>query len=96
VQEFRTMTQGAMRVEEYEHHFMKMMWYAPDDTNTNQKKQYWFMLGLHHGPRQALKVSKHKSLCHLVNRTIAVEDERRSHEERIKGKKRTGDRDHYD
>jgi hypothetical protein len=28
------MTQGAMRVEEYERHFMKMMWCAPDDTNT--------------------------------------------------------------
>jgi hypothetical protein len=28
-QEFRTMTQGAMRVEEYERHFMKMMRYAP-------------------------------------------------------------------
>jgi hypothetical protein len=27
-QEFRTMMQGAMRVEEYERHFMKMMWYA--------------------------------------------------------------------
>jgi hypothetical protein len=37
-QEFRTMTQGAMRVEEYERHFMKMMRYAPDDTNTDQKK----------------------------------------------------------
>jgi hypothetical protein len=32
------MTQGAMRVVEYEPHFMKMMRYAPDDTNTNQKK----------------------------------------------------------
>jgi hypothetical protein len=29
------MTQGAMRVEEYECHFMKIMQYAPDDTNTN-------------------------------------------------------------
>jgi hypothetical protein len=28
------MTQGAMRVEEYERHFMMMMRYAPDDTNT--------------------------------------------------------------
>jgi hypothetical protein len=35
VQKFRTMTQGAMRVEEYERHFMKMMQYAPDDTNTD-------------------------------------------------------------
>jgi hypothetical protein len=41
-------------------------------------------------------VSKHKSLRHLVNRAIVVEDERRSHEERMRGKKRTGDRDHHD
>jgi hypothetical protein len=37
-QEFCTMTQGAMRVEEYERHFMRMMRYAPKDTNTDQKK----------------------------------------------------------
>jgi hypothetical protein len=29
-----------MRVEEYERHFMKMMWYSPDDTNTDQKRQF--------------------------------------------------------
>jgi hypothetical protein len=85
-----------MRVEEYEHHFMKMMRYAPDDTNTDQKKQFWFLRGLHHGLRQALKASEHKSLRHLVNRAIAVEDERRSHEERMRGKKRLGDRDQPD
>jgi hypothetical protein len=45
------MTQGAMKVEEYECHFMKMMRYAPDDTNTDQKKQFWFLRGLHHGLR---------------------------------------------
>jgi hypothetical protein len=32
-----------MRVEEYERHFMKMMRYAPHDTNTDQKKQFWFL-----------------------------------------------------
>jgi hypothetical protein len=31
-----------------------------------------------------------------VNRTITVEDERRGHEECMKGKKRMGDRDHHD
>jgi hypothetical protein len=41
--EFCTMTQGAMRVEKYECHFMKMMRYTPDDTNTDQKKQFWFL-----------------------------------------------------
>jgi hypothetical protein len=90
------MTQGVMRVEEYDCHFMKMMRYAPDDTNTDPKKQFWFLRGLHHGLRQALKASKHKSLRHLVNRAIAVEDERRSHEERMRGKKRMGDRDQLD
>jgi hypothetical protein len=95
-QEFRTMTQGAMRVEEYERHFMKMMRYAPDDTNTDQKKQFWFLRGLHHGLRQALKASEHKSLRHLVNRAIAVEDERRGHEECMRGQKRMGDRDQPD
>jgi hypothetical protein len=42
-QEFQTMTQGVMRVEEYERHFMKMLQYAPDNTNTDQKKQFWFL-----------------------------------------------------
>ena len=41
-QDFRTMVQGTMKVEEYERHFMKMMRYAPDDTNTDEKKQFWF------------------------------------------------------
>ena len=50
-QEFRTMSQGTMKVEEYERHFMKMMKYAPDDTNTEEKKQFWFHRGLHHGIR---------------------------------------------
>jgi hypothetical protein len=85
-----------MRVEEYERHFMKMMRRAPDDTNTDQKKQFWFLRDLHHGLHQALKESEHKSLRHLVNRAIAVKEERKSHEERMRGKKRTGDRDLHD
>jgi hypothetical protein len=81
------MTQGAMRVEEYECHFMKMMRYTPDDTHTDQKKQFWFLQGLHHVLRQGLKASGHKSLSYLVNRAIAVEDERRSQEERMKARR---------
>jgi hypothetical protein len=32
-----------------------------------------------------LKASEHKSLRHLVNRVIMAEDERRIHEERMRG-----------
>jgi hypothetical protein len=95
-QEFRTMTQGAMRVEEYERHYMKMMRYSPEDTNTDQKKRFWFLRGLHHGLRQGLKASEHKSLRHLVNRAIVLEAKRRGHEDRMKGRKRMGDREHFD
>jgi hypothetical protein len=73
-----------------------MMRYTPDDTNTDQKKQFWFLRGLHHCLRQGLKASEHKSLRHLINRAITVEDERRSHEERMRGKKRMGDRYYHD
>jgi hypothetical protein len=41
-------------------------------------------------------VNDHKFLRHLVNRAIAVEDKRRSYEERMRGKKRMRDRDHPD
>jgi hypothetical protein len=37
-----------------------------------------------------LKASEHKSLRHLVNCAIAVEDERRSHEERMGGQDEVG------
>jgi hypothetical protein len=95
-QEFCTMTQGAMRVEEYERHFMKMMRYAPEDTNLEQKKQFWFLRGLHHGLRQGLKASEHKSLRHLVIHAITLKDERRGREDHIKDMKRMGNRDHFD
>jgi hypothetical protein len=90
------MTQGAMRVEEYERHFMEMMRYAPKDTDTDQKKQFWFLRGLHHGLRQGLKAGEHNSLRHLVICAITLEDERRSHEDCKKNRKRIGDQDHID
>jgi hypothetical protein len=73
-----------------------MMRYAPEDTNLEQKKQFWFLRGLHRGLRQGLKASEHKSLRHLTNRAIALEDERRSREDHIKNMKRMGDQDHID
>jgi hypothetical protein len=74
-QEFHTMTQGTMRVEEYECHFTKMMRYAADGTNTEEKKQFWFLRGLHHGICQIVTGCEYPSLRSLVNRAIAVERE---------------------
>jgi hypothetical protein len=90
------MTQGAMRVEEYERHFIRVMLYAPKNTNTDQKKQFWFLRGLHHGLRQGLKEGEHNSLRHLVIRVVVLKDERKGREDHIKDRKRMGDRDHFD
>jgi hypothetical protein len=95
-QEFCTMTQGAMTVEEYERHFVKVVRYAPEDTNLEQKKQFWFLRGLHRSLRQGLKASEHNSLRHLMIRAITLEDESRSREDHIKDMKRMGDQDHID
>jgi hypothetical protein len=89
------MTQGVMRVEEYERHFMKITRYVLKDTNPEQK-QFWFLRGLHHGLRQGLKASEHKSLRHLVICAIALEDERRSRGDHMKNRKRMGYRGHFD
>jgi hypothetical protein len=75
---------------------MKMMRYAPEDTNLEQKKQFWFLRGLFHGLHQGLKASEHKTLRHLMNCAIALEDERRSREDHMKNRKRMGDRAHFD
>jgi len=90
-QDFRTMVQGTMKVEEYERHFMKMMRYAPDDTNTDEKKQFWFQRGLHHGIRQLVAGCEFPTLRHLVNRCIAAEKERLTWEDRQRNKKRRAD-----
>jgi hypothetical protein len=90
------MTQGATRVKEYEHHFMKMMRYAPENTNLKQKKQFWFLRGLHRSLRQGLKAGEHNSLRHLMIRAITLEDDRRGREDHVKDMKGMGDRDHFD
>ena len=87
-QEFRTMTQGTMKVQEYERHFTKMMRYALEDVNTDEKKQFWFHRGLHHRIRHILAGSIHQSYQDLVNCAIAVETERLAWEDRNREKKR--------
>jgi hypothetical protein len=80
-----------MRVEEYERQFTKMMRYAADDTNTEEKKQFWFLRGLHHGMRQIVTGCEYPSLRSLVNHAIAVERERVGWEDRQRNKKRKAD-----
>ncbi|WVZ95786.1 hypothetical protein U9M48_041509 [Paspalum notatum var. saurae] len=70
--EFRNLKQGTMRVQEYVNLFIKMMRYAPDDTRTDEKKQYWFLQGLHPEIRVLLTVGVYRSLRHMMNKAIPI------------------------
>ncbi|WVZ69537.1 hypothetical protein U9M48_018309 [Paspalum notatum var. saurae] len=70
--EFHNLKQGTMKVQEYVNLFIKMMRYAPDDTRTDEKKQYWFLQGLHPEIRVLLTVGVYRSLRHMMNKDVSV------------------------
>ncbi|WVZ85115.1 hypothetical protein U9M48_032069 [Paspalum notatum var. saurae] len=70
--EFRNLKQGTMKIQEYVNLFIKMMRYAPDDTRTDEKKQYWFLQGLHPEIRVLLTAGVYRSLRHMMNKAISV------------------------
>jgi hypothetical protein len=53
--EFQDLKQGSMMVSEYVTHFMQLSRYAPDDVDTNEKKQECFFNGLDDGLAYALE-----------------------------------------
>ena len=61
-EEFRIMTQGVMKVHEYARHFTRMMRYVPDETDTKEKKQFWFHRGLNYEIRIILDGEEYPSL----------------------------------
>jgi hypothetical protein len=55
VEEFRNISQGSQKVQEYTTHFTRMMRYAPRETDTEKKKKmYYFKKGLNSHLKVAL------------------------------------------
>jgi hypothetical protein len=48
--EFKDLKQGSMTVSEYVTHFTQLSRYAPNDVDTDEKKQECFLNGLNDGP----------------------------------------------
>ncbi|WVZ76005.1 hypothetical protein U9M48_024012 [Paspalum notatum var. saurae] len=89
--EFRNLKQGTMRVQEYVNLFIKMMRYAPDDTRTDEKKQYWFLQGLHPEIRVLLTAGVYRSLRHMINKAISVGKEVLDYDEGESSKRKRTD-----
>jgi hypothetical protein len=59
--EFQDLKQGSMMVSEYVTHFMQLSRYAPNDVDTDKKKQECFLNGLDDGLAYALEARDFKN-----------------------------------
>jgi hypothetical protein len=59
--EFQDLRQGSMPVNEYVTHFTQLSRYAPNDVDTNEKKQDCFINGLNNGLAFALEAQNYEN-----------------------------------
>jgi hypothetical protein len=72
-QEFYDLTQGNMSVAEYLNRFTYLSRYSPEEVNTDAKKQYLFLYGLHNEIQFQLLNTDHASFQKLVDKAIIIE-----------------------
>jgi hypothetical protein len=71
--EFRELKQGRMSVVEYHDRFLTLSRYAPDESNTNEKKKERFLNGLHDEMQTVLVNIPFADLEALVDSAIQME-----------------------
>jgi hypothetical protein len=74
--EFEDSKQGLMTVSEYVTHFTQLSRYAPDNVDTNEKKQDWFLNGLNDGLAYALEASEFINFQDMVDKALVFENRR--------------------
>jgi hypothetical protein len=65
-----------MMVNEYVTHFMQLSYYAPNDVDTNEKKQECFLNGLDDGLAYALEARDFENFQTMVNKALVLENMR--------------------
>ncbi|KAK3136433.1 hypothetical protein QOZ80_5BG0434330 [Eleusine coracana subsp. coracana] len=75
-QEFQDLRQGDMSVSEYLNRFIQLSRYAPEDVNSDGKKQYMFMRGLQNDIQFQLINNDYVNFQKLVDKAIVVENKR--------------------
>ena len=81
-EEFLALKQKAMTVGEYRDKFVQLSRYAPEEVNTDAKKQYKFMRGLTDPLQYQLMNHSFPNFQHLVDRALMTENKRREMEEK--------------
>jgi hypothetical protein len=72
--EFTDLKQGGMTVNEYLNSFIQLSRYAPDDINTDEKKQDVFLNGLNDDIQFQLLNTNYTDFQHMVDKVIVIEN----------------------
>jgi hypothetical protein len=81
-EEFLALKQGPLFVSEYRDKFLHLSCYAPEDVNTDAKRQYRFLRGLVDPLHYQLMNHTFPTFQHLIYRAIMTETKRREMEDR--------------
>jgi hypothetical protein len=82
--EFEDLKQGSMSVNEYVMRFTQLSHYAPDDVDTDEKKQDWFLNGLNDSLAYALEAHNFDNFQDTVDKALVLENRRRIMERKRK------------
>jgi hypothetical protein len=72
--EFKDLKQGSITVSEYVTRFTQLSHYTPDNVDTNEKKQDWFLNGLNDGLAYALEARDFINFQDMVDKALALEN----------------------
>jgi hypothetical protein len=96
--EFQYLKQGSMTVSEYVTCFTQLSRYAPNDVDTSEKKQDYFLNGLNDGLSYALEARDFKNFQAMVNKALVLENRRgileRKHKQERQSQPSTNSRPH--
>jgi hypothetical protein len=81
-EEFLALKQGPLSVSEYWDMFLQVSRYAPEDVNTDAKRQYRFLRGLVDPLHYKLMNHTFPTFQHLIDRAIMTKRKRREMEDR--------------
>jgi hypothetical protein len=74
--EFQDLKQGSMTVSEYVTHFTQLSRYAPNDMDTDEKKQECFLNGLEDGVAYALEGRDFENFQTMVDKALVLKNRR--------------------
>jgi hypothetical protein len=87
--EFLDLKQGSMAVSEYVTHFTQLSCYAPNDVDTDEKKQECFLNGLDDGHAYALEAQDFENFQIMVDMALALENRRGILSSKLKQERQT-------